>query len=195
MGLMLERIRKEESIATIHAALEAGITLLDTGDFYGVGHNELLIREALKGRNRDKVLLSVKFGALRGPDGSFLGYDGRPQAVKNFVAYSLKRLGTDNIDIYRPARVDPNVPIEETVGAIDDLIQAGYVRWLGLREAYAILDATLPANVLLKARLSSPGRYVQADGAHLTQIFTNLVSNAAEAMGGTGWRDLCIHSN
>lgn len=124
-----------ESVATIHAAMEAGITLLDTGDFYGAGHNELLVREALRGRNRDQVLLSVKFGALRSPDGMFLGYDGRPAAVKNFAAYSLKRLGTDHIDIYRPARVDPNVPIEETVGAVADLIQAGYVRRLGLSEA------------------------------------------------------------
>ncbi len=126
---------EKESVATIHAAIEAGITLLDTGDFYGAGHNELLVREALRGGSRDRVVLSVKFGALRSPDGSFLGYDGRPAAVKNFAAYSLKRLGTDHIDIYRPARVDPHVPIEETVGAIADLIQAGYVRWLGLSEA------------------------------------------------------------
>jgi aryl-alcohol dehydrogenase-like predicted oxidoreductase len=126
---------EDDSVSTIHSAIEAGITLLDSGDFYGAGHNELLIRKALKGRNRDQILLSVKFGALRSPDGSFLGYDGRPAAVKNFAAYSLKRLGTDHIDIYRPARVDPNVPIEETVGAIADLIQAGYVRWLGLSEA------------------------------------------------------------
>ena len=126
---------EKESVATIRAAIEAGITLLDTGDFYGAGHNELLVREALRGANRDRVLLSVKFGALRSPDGSFLGYDGRPAAVKNFAAYSLKRLGTGHIDIYRPARVDPNVPIEESVGAIADLIQAGYVRWLGLSEA------------------------------------------------------------
>ena len=126
---------EDESVATIHSAMEAGITLLDTGDFYGAGHNELLVHKALRGRNRDQILLSVKFGALRSPDGSFLGYDGRPAAVKNFAAYSLKRLGTDHIDIYRPARVDPNVPIEETVGAIADLIQTGYVRWLGLSEA------------------------------------------------------------
>lgn len=125
---------ENESLATIIEALEAGITLLDTGDFYGAGQNEMLIREALRGRNRDRVLLSVKFGGLRGPDGAFLGFDGRPQAVKNFVNYSLKRLGTDHIDIYRPSRVDPNVPIEETVGAIADLIKAGYVRWLGLSE-------------------------------------------------------------
>jgi aryl-alcohol dehydrogenase-like predicted oxidoreductase len=126
-----------ESIATIHAALDAGITLLDTGDFYGMGHNELLIRDALAGRNRDQAVISVKFGALRGPDGAWVGYDARPQAVKNFAAYSLKRLGVDHIDIYRPARLDPNVPIEETVGAIAELVKAGYVRHVGLSEVSA----------------------------------------------------------
>ena len=122
-----------ESIATIHAALDAGVTLLDTGDYYAAGHNELLIGRALRDR-RDKALLSVKFGALRGPDGSWLGIDTRPAAVKNFVAYSLRRLGVDHIDIYRPGRLDPNVPIEETVGAIADLVKAGYVRAIGLSE-------------------------------------------------------------
>jgi aryl-alcohol dehydrogenase-like predicted oxidoreductase len=123
-----------ESIATIHAALDAGVNLIDTGDFYGMGHNELLIAEALKGRKREDVVLSVKFGAQRGPDGAFLGFDGRPAAVKNSVAYSLQRLNTDYIDIYRPARLDPDTPIEETVGAIADLIKAGYVRHIGLSE-------------------------------------------------------------
>jgi aryl-alcohol dehydrogenase-like predicted oxidoreductase len=122
-----------ESIATIHEALEAGINILDTGDFYGQGHNEMLIRRALEGR-REKALLSVKFGAMRGPDGSWAGYDARPAAVKNFCAYSLKRLGVDHIDIYRPARLDSNVPIEETIGAIADLVKAGYVRHIGLSE-------------------------------------------------------------
>jgi pyridoxine 4-dehydrogenase len=128
---------RRESIATIHAALEAGVTLLDTGDFYGMGHNELLINEALAGRDRDLAVISVKFGALRGPDGAWNGYDCRPQAVKNFVAYTLKRLGVDYIDIYRPARLDPAVPIEETVGAIADLVKAGYVRHIGLSEVGA----------------------------------------------------------
>lgn len=126
-----------ESIATIHAALDAGINLLDTGDFYGMGHNEMLIGEALKGGKRDKAILSVKFGALRGPDGQFGGVDTRPVAVKNFVAYSLKRLKTDHIDIYRPARLDRAVPIEDTAGAVADLIKAGYVRYLGLSEVSA----------------------------------------------------------
>lgn len=124
---------RTESIATIHAALEAGITLFDTGDFYGMGDNEMLLADALKGR-RDKAFIQVKFGALRDPAGAFLGFDGRPAAIKNFVAYSLRRLKTDYIDLYQPARLDPAVPIEETVGAVADLIQAGYVRHLGLSE-------------------------------------------------------------
>jgi aryl-alcohol dehydrogenase-like predicted oxidoreductase len=122
-----------ESIATIHAALDAGITLLDTGDYYGAGHNELLIGRALRDR-RHNALLSVKFGALRGPDGSWLGIDTRPAAVKNALTYSLTRLGLDHIDIYRPGRLDPNVPIEETIGAIAELVKAGYVRAIGLSE-------------------------------------------------------------
>ncbi len=125
---------RSESIATIHAALDAGITLLDTGDFYGMGHNEMLIREALAGRGRDHLQISVKFGALRDPNKNWLGYDGRPAAVKNFVAYSLQRLGVEAIDIYRPARLDPNVPIEETIGAIAELIKAGHVKHIGLSE-------------------------------------------------------------
>lgn len=128
---------RTESIATIHAALDAGITLLDTGDFYGMGHNEMLIGEALKGRVRDNLLISVKFGALRDPKGAWSGYDSRPAAVKNFVAYSLQRLGVDHIDIYRPARLDPAVPIEETIGAIADMIKAGYVKHIGLSEVGA----------------------------------------------------------
>jgi aryl-alcohol dehydrogenase-like predicted oxidoreductase len=131
---MYGRADRAESIATIHAALDAGINLIDTGDFYGMGHNEMLIGQALEGRNREEVVLSVKFGAQRGPDGSWLGYDARPGAVKTALAYSLQRLRTDYIDIYRPARLDPTVPIEETVGAIADLVEAGYVRFVGLSE-------------------------------------------------------------
>jgi aryl-alcohol dehydrogenase-like predicted oxidoreductase len=127
---------EKESIATIHAALEQGINLIDTGDFYGMGHNEMLVGRALR-EHRDKALISVKFGALRGPDGSWLGVDTRPAAVKNFLAHSLTRLGVDHIDIYRPARLDPNVPIEDTVGAIADLVKAGYVRGIGLSEVGA----------------------------------------------------------
>ncbi len=128
---------RDEAIATIRAALDAGINLLDTGDFYGMGHNELLIAEALAGRDRDSALISVKFGAQRGPDGSWLGYDARPAAVKTACAYSLQRLRTDHLDIYRPARLDANVPIEETVGAMAELVQAGYVRHIGLSEVGA----------------------------------------------------------
>jgi len=128
---------RAEAIATIHAALDGGITLLDTGDFYGMGHNELLIAEALRGRDRDAVLLSVKFGGQRDPGGGFLGFDGRPAAVKSSLAYSLQRLGTDHVDIYRPARLDPGVPIEETVGAVAECIEAGWVRFLGLSEVGA----------------------------------------------------------
>lgn len=124
---------EKESIATIHAALDAGLNLLDTGDYYAMGHNELLIGRALEGR-RDKALLSVKFGMLRSPDGGWLMPDCRPAAVKNFLAYTLTRLGVDHVDIYRPGRLDPAVPIEDTIGAIADLVQAGYVRHIGLSE-------------------------------------------------------------
>ena len=125
---------RAESIATIHASLDAGITLLDTGDFYGMGHNEMLIAEALRGIPRDKVLLSVKFGSMREPSGQWSGSDNRPAAVKNFLSYTLKRLNVDYIDIYRPSRLDPTVPIEDTMGAIANLIQAGYIRYAGLSE-------------------------------------------------------------
>ena len=123
-----------ESIATIHAALDAGVTLLDTGDFYGMGHNELLLRDAMRGRNRENAVISVKFGVLRGPDGGWNGVDTRPVAVKNALAYTLRRLGTDHVDIYRPARLDPTVPVEETVGALADLVKEGWVRHIGLSE-------------------------------------------------------------
>ena len=126
-----------EGIATIHAALDAGVTLLDTGDYYGMGRNELLIRDALRGRDRRQVLISVKCGALRDVKGNWLGIDGRPAAVKNFLAYTLRRLGTDYVDIYRLGRVDPAVPIEETVGAMAEMVQAGYLRYIGLSEAGA----------------------------------------------------------
>jgi aryl-alcohol dehydrogenase-like predicted oxidoreductase len=143
MSGMYGPAEEEESIATIHLALDAGINLLDTGDFYGMGHNELLIsralerRDALSGPERDQVLISVKFGAQRGPDGSWLGYDARPAAVKTALAYTLNRLRVDHIDVYRPARLDQNVPIEETVGAIAEMVQAGYVRHIGLSEVGA----------------------------------------------------------
>src|ERR1700722_10795655 len=155
---------ESESIATIHAALDAGITMLDTGDFYGMGHNEMLIRRAIEGRRKD-VFLAVKFGALRGPDGSFSGYDLRPEAVKNFLSYSLRRLGTDYIDLYQPSRVDARTPIEDTYGALASLVQAGYVRHIGISEASA---ATI--------RRASKAAPIAA-----LQIEYSLVSRGAEA--------------
>ncbi len=125
---------RAESIATLDAAVETGINLLDTGDFYGMGHNEMLIGEALKRHRRDDLQISVKFGALRGPDNTWMGYAMRPEAVKSACAYSLQRLGVDHIDVYRPARLAPDVPIEDTIGAISDLVKAGYVRHIGLSE-------------------------------------------------------------
>jgi aryl-alcohol dehydrogenase-like predicted oxidoreductase len=126
-----------ESIATIQAALDAGITLLDTGDYYAAGHNELLIRDALRGRSREQAVLSVKFGLMRAPDGTLVGNDLRPQAVKNFLAYTLRRLGTNYVDVYRPGRVFPDLPIEETIGAVAEMVDAGYVRHIGLSEVGA----------------------------------------------------------
>jgi len=152
---------RNESIATIHAAMEAGITLLDTGDFYGMGHNEMLMGEALQGK-RDKVVLSVKFGALRGPDNSWLGIDHRPASIKTFLAYSLKRLRTDHVDIYRPARLDPNVPIEEVAGAVKEMIEAGYVRHLGLSE--------MSADTVLRAHAVTPVCDLQIEYALVTRM-------------------------
>lgn len=125
---------ERESTATIHAALDAGITLLDTGDFYGMGNNELLIGKSLQGRKRERAFIQVKFGAQRDPRGAWLGYDARPAAVKTALAYSLNRLGVEYVDLYQPSRLDPNVPIEETIGAIKDLVDAGYVRYIGVSE-------------------------------------------------------------
>ncbi|HEY9632793.1 MAG TPA: aldo/keto reductase [Coleofasciculaceae cyanobacterium] len=157
---------RSESLATIQDALDAGITLLDTGDFYGMGHNELLLHEALAERRREEVFIAVKFGALRSPDGNFIGFDGRPAAVKTFLAYTLKRLGTDYIDLYQPARIDPTVPIEETVGAMSEMVQAGYVRHIGLsevgaeaiRRAYAVHPITW-----LQIEYSLLSRGIEAD--------------------------------
>jgi aryl-alcohol dehydrogenase-like predicted oxidoreductase len=128
---------EKESIATIHAALERGVTLLDTGDFYGMGRNELLLNKALADGRRERVFLSVKFGAMRGPDTTWVGFDARPAAIKNFLAYSLVRLGTDYIDIYRPSRLDSTVPIEDVIGTLADLEKAGYLRHIGLSEVGA----------------------------------------------------------
>ena len=152
---------RKESIATIHAALDAGITLLDTGDFYGMGHNELLLHEALAGRRREDVFIGVKFGALRSPDGNFIGFDGRPEAVKTSLAYTLKRLGTDYIDLYQPARLDPRVPIEDTVGAISEMVKAGYVRQIGLSE--------VGAETIRRAHAIHPIAWLQIEYSLLTR--------------------------
>lgn len=164
-----------ESIATIHAALDSGITLLDTGDFYGMGRNEFLIRNALRARPRDRVVLSVKFGALRDPAGSWLGIDGRPAAVKNYLAYTLGRLGSEYVDIYRPSRLDPSVPIEETVGAIADLIKAGYVRHIGLSE--------VGADTLWKAHSTHPIADLQIEYSLLSRGIESKILPTARSLG------------
>ncbi|MER7845212.1 aldo/keto reductase [Kitasatospora sp. NPDC096077] len=164
-----------ESIATIHAALDAGITLIDTGDFYGMGHNELLIHEALRGRDRESVQISVKFGAQRGPDGQWLGYDTSPAATKTALAYTLRRLRTDHIDVYRPARLDPSVPIEETVGAIADLVKAGHVRHIGLSE--------VGADTLRRAAAVHPISDLQIEYSLLTRSIEASVLPAARELG------------
>lgn len=152
---------RQESIATIYTALDAGITLLDTGDFYGMGHNELLLHEALAGRRREDVFIAVKFGALRSPDGNFIGFDGRPEAVKTSLAYTLQRLGTDYIDLYQPARIDPTVPIEETIGAISEMVKAGYVRHIGLSE--------VGAEVIRRAHAVHPITWLQIEYSLLSR--------------------------
>src|ERR671932_2010771 len=169
---------RTESVATIHAALEAGVTLFDTGDFYGMGHNEMLIGEALRtapAALREQALTSVKFGALRDPDGGWSGYDGRPAAVKNFVAYSLQRLGVDHIDVYRNARVDPNVPIEETVGTIAELVQAGHVRHIGLSEA--------GADTIRRAAASAPIVDLQIEYSLISRGIENRILPTTRELG------------
>jgi aryl-alcohol dehydrogenase-like predicted oxidoreductase len=198
---------RDESIATIRAALDAGVNLLDTGDFYGMGHNELLIAEALEGRS-ERPLLSVKFGAQRGPDGQWLGSDARPQAVKTALAYSLKRLKVDAIDIYRPARLDPAVPIEDTIGAIADMVRAGYVRAIGLSEVgpetirraaavhpiadlqieYSLISRGIEARILPVCR--ELGIAVTAYGV----LSRGLIGGHFTARGLSGARDFRTHS-
>lgn len=166
----------DEGIAAIHTYLDAGGNLIDTGDFYGAGHNEMLIGRALRERDRDDVILSVKFGAVLSPDGAFIGFDSRPDAVRNSLAYSLRRLGTDHVDIYRPARLDPNVPIEETVGAIAELVEAGYVRSIGLSE--------VGAETIRRAAAVAPISDLQIEYSLLTRnIETNGILAACRDLG------------
>ncbi len=164
-----------ESIATIHAALDAGLALIDTGDFYGMGHNEMLIGEALKSGRRQRAFVAVKFGALRGPDGAWSGYDLRPAAVKNFLAYSLRRLKTDYIDLYQPARYDHAVPLEDTLGAIADLVQAGYVRNIGLSE--------VSARTLRRAAGLQPIAALQTEYSLMSRGIESEILPAARALG------------
>ncbi|HRD26896.1 MAG TPA: aldo/keto reductase [Caulobacter sp.] len=166
---------RAESLATFQAAVDAGITLIDTGDFYGMGHNEMLVGEALRSVDRDKVVLSVKMGGLRDPAGGFLGQDCRPAAVKTFLAYSLKRLQVDYIDIYRPARLDPAVPIEDTVGAIADMIKAGYVRHVGLSE--------VGADTIRRAAATHPIADLQIEYAIITRGIEDRILPTCRELG------------
>jgi len=166
---------RNESIATIHAALDAGVDLFDTGDFYGMGHNEMLLGDALASRPRDSYRLSVKFGAQRGPGGEWLGFDARPSAVKTALAYSLKRLRTDYVDIYRPARLDPNVPIEDTAGAMADLVKAGYVRYFGLSE--------VSAQTIRRAHAVHPVSDLQIEYAIITRGIEESILPACRELG------------
>ncbi|MFJ9628002.1 aldo/keto reductase [Streptomyces sp. NPDC101175] len=178
MSALYGEADRSESVATVHAALEAGVTLLDTGDFYAMGHNEMLIGEALRtapAALREQALTSVKFGALRGPDGSWSGYDGRPGAVRNFAAYSLQRLGVDHIDVYRIARVDPDVPIEETVGAIAGLVEQGYVRHIGLSE--------VGADTIRRAAAVAPIADVQLEYALITRGIEDRILPTTRELG------------
>jgi len=175
MSGMYGPANRQESLATLHAAVDAGVILLDTGDFYGMGHNELLIGEALKTIPRDRVLLSVKFGALRDPAGGWLGTDMRPKALKNFLSYSLQRLGVSYIDIYRPARLDPEVPIEDTVGAIADMIKAGYVRHVGLSE--------IGAHTLRRAAAVHPISDLQIEYSLISRGIEDRILPAARELG------------
>jgi len=164
-----------ESLATIHAALDAGITLLDTGDFYGMGHNELLLREVLKGGRREQVFIQVKFGAQRDRTGAFLGYDARPAAVKTALAYTLRRLNTEYVDLYQPARLDPAVPIGETVGAIADCVRAGYVRHIGLSE--------MGAGTIRRAHAVHPITAVQLEYSVMSRGIEAAILPAVRALG------------
>lgn len=164
-----------ESIATLHAAMDAGITLLDTGDYYGMGANELLLREALRGGRRERAAISVKFGAMRDPSGAWLGVDARPAAVRNFITYTLRRLGTDYVDIYRPGRLDPSVPVEDTVGAIADLVRKGYVRHVGLSE--------VGAETLRRAQRVHPISDLQIEYSLFSRSIEAEILPAARALG------------
>ncbi len=156
MSWLYGEVDRKESIATIQEALESGITLLDTGDFYGDGHNESLIREALQGFRRENMFISVKFdGIHRSPDDKYGVEDNKPEAIRDFLKYTLQRLGVEYIDLYQPARIDPKIPVEETIGAISDLIKEGYVRHVGLSE--------VGAKTIRRAHATHPLSWVQSE--------------------------------
>ncbi|WP_435103196.1 aldo/keto reductase [Arhodomonas sp. AD133] len=166
---------RRESLATLLAATERGVTLLDTGDLYGMGHNELLLRELLRHRRREDLFIAVKFGPQRAPDGEFLGIDCRPAATKNALAHTLTRLGTDYVDLYQPARVDPNVPIEETVGAIEEMRRAGHVRHIGLSEA--------AADTVRRAHAQAPVSWLQIEYSLLSRGIESEILPACRELG------------
>jgi hypothetical protein len=181
---------RTESIATIHAALDAGITLLDTGDFYGMGHNEMLIREALSGHSRENVLISVKFGALRDPAGGWAGYDSQPAAVENFLAYSLQRLGVDYIDIYSPARLDPAVPIEETVGAIADMVKAATcATWVCRKWPLLRLGIDIPQQRLSIWTARRVGTMTKRVGVARAREATSTAATTPDLLSQIIWRE------
>lgn len=132
MGMNLSN--KDRSIETIHYALDHGVTLLNTGEFYGGGESEMVLREALLGVPRDKYFISVKFGVLPKPGGGIYGLDVKPWNVKAHLAYSLHRLGLDYVDLYEPARMDETIPVEELIGALEECVKGGYVRHIGLTQ-------------------------------------------------------------
>lgn len=166
MGTMRMAAHQQAGVDTIHAALDAGVNFLNTADFYAHGISEMIIKEALKTRKRDDVFISVKFGGMLSPDGRFYGIDSRPQNVKNYLAYTLKRLGTDYIDLYQPARINPHIPVEDTIGAVADMVKAGYVKSVGISE---VDGATLrKANdvhpiSLVEVRYSLMDRHIEDD--------------------------------
>ena len=178
---------RKQCIETVHHALSIGMTFFNTGDFYGMGHNEMLLGEALSGGRREKAFISVKYGGMRDPSGAWMGFDLKPNSTKNFLAYTLKRLNTDYIDLYQPCRVSMDIPIEETVGAIADLVKAGYVRYLGLSEANS--DAIKRAHKVhpvtaLEVEYSIFDRHIEKELPVLNELGIGLVVGVIAAQIG-----------
>lgn len=172
VGLGCMTLRENEGIPAIRAALDAGVTFLNTGDFYGAGLSEMMVGEAIKGYKRDELFISVKFGGMMRPGGGMYGMDVHPDRIKNYLAHSLTRLGVDYIDLYQPARLVEDIPVEETIGAISELVKEGYVRNIGvsmvdeeklrkansvhqitfLETAYSLFDRSMEQELLPTAR-------------------------------------------